>query len=250
MRALIRAGSFYARDRVGRAAAVLAVGLAVLVPRALLVDPPSGGAAGFREGLAAGAGGGGAVFAGLWGLFLLAAVLVLWGAIVSGSVTGGAHRTPLVRPVWRPGYFLARHGAALLLLAALALAAGLVLGGAGSGASLPGLVGTALLTGWSLGGLTLLLSSVLDRGDTLAAVALFLAPFATDGLRAVAGPAAGSVGALQSLLPPMGALRGARHALLAGGGVGPGDLAAIAAYGAAALLLALLRLRAREYRPG
>lgn len=252
MKAAIRACSFFARDRAGRAAALLALGLAVLLPRALLLGRPGGASEGFRDGLAAGAGEAGAVLAGLWGIFLLAGVLVLWQGIVSGSLAEGGHRTPLARPVWRPGYYLARHGAALLLLALVSLLAGLVLlAFGGAAASRPvGLLVAALLTGWAGGGLLLLLSSVLDRGDVLAGVALFLAPAAADGLAAVGGPASGVAGALRPLLPPVTALREARHALLGGGAPDGGDVAAVLVYGAAALLLASLRLQTREFRPG
>lgn len=251
MRALIRAAFFFARDRAGRAALLVALGLAVLLPSALRLEGAGGAAEGFRDGLAAGPAGA-SVLAGLWGIFLLAGVLLLWQGIVSGTVAAGRHRTLLARPLWRPGFYLARHAAALFLLVLAAMAAGLVLlvaGGSGASRPLALLVAT-LLTGWSLGGLLLLLSSVLDRGDVLAAVALFLAPAAADGLVAVGAPSSGAAGALGAVLPPVLALRDARHALLAGGPLDGGEVAAIVAYGAAALVLAILRLQTREFRPG
>lgn len=246
MRALLRAGSFFARNRAPRTAALVALGLALLLPRALVLDRSGAAAEGFRDGLAAGAGPGGALLAGLWGIFLLGGSLLLWQGVVSGSLAAGRHRTPLARPVWRPGYYLARHAAALLLLAAAAVFAGMSVWAAGGNAAArpAGLLAAALLTGWALGGLLLLLSSLLDRGDALAGAALFLAPAAADGLVPAGGPV---YGLFDALLPPVFALRDVRHALLGGGPVEPGDVGMILAYGAAAVALALLRLRTREF---
>lgn len=252
MTPLLRAGSFFARDRAGRASALTAVGLAVLLPRVLLLDGPGRTGGGFRDGLVAGAGGVGPALVGIVGIFLLAGVLLLWQGVVSGSVAGGRYRTPLVRPVSRPGFYLARHAAALLLLGLAALSTGWVLlaaGGPGNVRPL-GLAAAALLTGWALGGLLLLLSSLLDRGDLLAAVALVLAPVAVDGGVAAGGLPPGLAAALGVLLPPMGALRALRHGLLSGAPLQGGELASVLAYGTAALVLAALRLRAREFRPG
>lgn len=252
MRRLRRAGAFFVRDRSGRAALLLGAGLALLLPRALQLGSPGPTAAGFRDGLAAGPGAGGAALAGLWGIFLLAGVLLLWQGVVSGDVDRGGFRTVLVRPVWRPGLYLARHGAALLLLCLTVLTAGSVLRVAG-GAAAPdpgGLLLSSLLTGWALGGLVLLLSALLDRGDALAAGALFLAPAAVDGLAASGSPAAAAAAVLAPALPPVISLRELRHALLAGGPTDGGDLAAVLAYGAAAVVLAAVRLRTREFRSG
>lgn len=245
MKPLVRAGSFFARDRAVRAAVLVALGVALLLPRALLLDASGGSARGFRDGLAAGPG---PLLAGLWGIFLLGGVLILWQGIVSGTLGAGGDRTPLVRPLWRPGYYLSRHAAALLLLAGAALPTALVVraGGGGAAARPAGVLAAALLTGWALGGLLLLLSAVLERGDVLAAVALFLAPAAADGLLVGGGVASRVLGAL---LPPVIALRDARHALIAGSPPDVGDVAAPVLYGTAAAALALIRLRAREFGP-
>lgn len=236
----------FARDRAGRAALLAAAGAALVVPRALGAGDESPGAAGFRAGLEVGSGSG--LLAGLWGVLLLAGVLVLWQGIVASDVESGRFRTTLVRPVWRPGIFLFRHVAALLLLAAAAAGVWgvLRLAGAGAAPDPAGLLLASLLTGWALGGLLLLLSALVDRGDVLAAVALFLAP----GVVEQGTEAAAAVRLLSAGLPPMLPLAEARRALLAGGGPGGDVLAAALLYGAAATGLALLRLHLREYRAG
>lgn len=240
----------FVRDRAGRAALLVAAGAALILPRALVLADEGPGAAGFRAGLEAGPGPG--LLAGLWGLFLLAGVLVLWQGIVSSDVGSGRFRVTLIRPVWRPGIFLARHAAAVLLLAAAAAGvAGLLrIAGAGATPDPGGLLLASLLTGWTLGALLLLLSALLDRGDALGAVALFLAPGALEGVLE-GGTAAAAAGRLLSpALPPMLPLAEVRRALLAGAEPGGGVLATAILYGAAALLLALLRLHLREYRAG
>lgn len=239
----IAAALSFARDRAGRATLLVAAGAALLVPRALGAGDGSPGAEGFRAGLEAGPGSG--LLAGLWGVLLLAGILVLWQGIVASDVESGRFRTTLVRPVWRPGIFLSRHVAALLLLAAAAagVAGALRLAGAGGGPDPAGLLLASLLTGWALGGLLLLLSALLDRGDVLAAVALILAPGVLEQ-----GTAAGRL--LSAGLPPMLPLAEARRALLAGGGPDGDVLAAALLYGAAATGLALLRLHLREFRAG
>lgn len=240
----------FAGDRAGRAALLVAAGAALILPRALVLVDDGPGAAGFRAGLEAGPGPG--LIAGLWGIFLLAGVLVLWQGIVSSDVASGRFRTTLVRPVWRPGIFLARHVTALLLLAAAAagVAALLWIAGGGAAPDPGGLLLASLLTGWTLGALLLLLSALLDRGDALAAVALFLAPGALEGALE-GGTVVGAAGRLLSAaLPPMLPLAELRRALLAGAEPGGGVLAAAILYGGAALVLALLRLHLREYRAG
>lgn len=252
MSPLVRAALYFARDRSWRAALLAAAGTALLLPRALLPGDPGPGSAGFRAGLEAGPGPGSGLLAGLWGVFLLAGVLVLWQGVVSSHVESGRYRTALVRPVWRPGVYLARHLAALSLLAAAAFGvAGLLrIAGAGPVPDPAGLLLASLLTGWTLGALLLLLSAIMDRGDALAAVALFLAPGALDGLRGDGSPATEAAARLLSAaLPPTPSLADARRALLAGVEPDRAVVAAVLLYGAAALGLALLRLRLREYRP-
>lgn len=253
MSRVLRGTLSFARDRSWRAALLTAAGTALLLPRGLLVGDSGPGAEGFRAGLEAGQGPGSGLLAGLWGVLLLAGVLVLWQGIVSSHVESGRFRTELVRPVWRPGLYLARHLAALSLLAAVACGvAGLLrLAGAGAVPDPAGLLLATLLTGWTLGALLLLLSTFMDRGDALAAVALFLAPGALDGLRGSGGTVVEGAGRLlTAALPPTLPLAGARRALLAGGEPDGAAVAAILLYGAVALGLALLRLHAREYRPG
>lgn len=253
MTPLLRGALSFARDRSWRAALLAAAGTALLLPRALLLEDSGPGAAGFRAGLEAGPGPGSGLLAGLWGVFLLAGVLVLWQGVVSSHVESGRFRTDLVRPVWRPGLYLARHLAALALLAAVTCAVAGLLRAAGAGAvpDPAGLLMASLLTGWTLGALLLLLSALMDRGDALAAVALFLAPGALDGMRGSGGPAVEGAGELlTAVLPPTLHLAGARRALLAGGEPDGAVVTAILLHGAAALGLALLRLRLREYRPG
>lgn len=242
--------SSWARDRAGRAALLAAAGAALLLPRALALEAEGPAAAGFRAGLEAGPGPG--LLAGLWGIFLLAGVLILWQGIVASDVESGRFRSVLVRPVWRPGIFLARHVAALALLAAAAGAVGglLWVAGAGGVPDPPGLLAASLLTGWTLGALLLLLSALLDRGGVLAAVALFMAPGALD--RFLAGEtlfaAAGRL--LSAGLPPMLPLAELRTELLAGARPDGQILLAALLYGGTALALAVLRLRQREYRAG
>lgn len=246
----LAAAGFYVRDRLGRAALLLAAALAVLVPRALALGRAGPGARGFRDGLAAGGADG--TLAGLYGLLLVAGVLVLWQGVVSADVESGRFRTLLARPLWPPGLYLARHGAALALVAGTAGATAAVLrcvAGAGGGDP-AGVVLSALLTGWALGGVVLLLSSLLRRGDVLSAAALFLAPGAIDPLAEVGPTSAAAAEALSLILPPMASLRDARHALVAGAAPDPEVLAAPVAYGAAVVALALLRLHTREYRAG
>lgn len=249
MRRPVRAAASFARDRSGRALLLAAVGGALLLPRVLPAGGAGPGAAGFRDGLAAGGGAAGTL-AGLWGVAVLGGILLLWQGLVSSDVESGRFRTLLVRPVWRPGLFLARHVAVLLLLVLAAGIVGASLTWAGAGVPAAALPLSALLAGWALGGLLLLLSSLLDRGDVLAALALFLAPGALDGLAPAEGLAGAAAGILSRLLPPVFALRDARHALLAGGAPAAGDLAEAAVYGAAAAGLALLRLETREFRGG
>lgn len=241
--------AFFARDRLPRAAALLAGGLALLLPRVLGAGagPRSEG---FSDGLAAAGGTG--VTAGLFGLVLLAGVALLWQGIVSAEVESGRFRTSLSRPVPATGLFLARHGAALVLLAAAAGADAVVLRLAGGPAVADptGALLCALLTGWALGGLMLLLSSLLDRAEVLAAVALVLAPGALDGIRLPQGPLGAAAGAVGAALPPVAGLRDARHLLMAGSAPDLADVTAVLLYGAAAVVLALLRLRTREYRAG
>lgn len=244
------AAAFWARDRAGRAAVLAAAGTAVLLPRTLLRGDSGPAAEGFRAGLEAGPGG--SVLAGLWGVFLVAGVLVLWQGVVASDVESGRFRTTLARPVWRPGVYLARHAGALVLLALAAAVVLAVLRAAG-GEPVPdpgGLVLAALLTGWAAGALLLLLSSLLDRGDVLACVALLLAPGALEGAADPAGPLATAAGLVSAALPPMLPLAGARRVLLAGGWPDGHALAAAVAYGASALALAALRLHWREYRAG
>lgn len=249
MIAPLRAAASFARDRSARALLLAAVGAVVLLPRVLPAAGAGPGAAGFRDGLAAGGAAAGTL-AGLWGVVLLGGILLLWQGIVSSDVEGGRFRTLLVRPVWRPGLFLARHGAALLLLVLAAAAVGGCLWLAGARIPAAVLPLSALLAGWTLGGLLILLSSLLDRGDVLAALALFLAPGALDGLAPAEGPVGVVAAVLSRLLPPMYALRDARHDLMAGGPPAAGDLAEVAIYGTAAVGLALLRLHTREFRGG
>lgn len=246
MRSLLRAAVSFARDRSGRALLLAAVGVALLLPRVLPAAAAGPGAAGFRDGLAGGSAAG--TLAGLWGVAILGGVLLLWQGIVSSDVESGRFRTLLVRPVWRPGLFLARHAAVLLLLALAAGAVGASLTWAGAGVPAAALPLSALLAGWALGGLLLLLSSLLDRGDVLAALALFLAPGALDGLAPAGGLPGAAAATLSRVLPPVFALRDARHALLAGGVPVAADLIEVAVYGAVAAGLALLRLRTREFR--
>lgn len=248
MSRLLRAASFFGRDRAGRVLLLVAGGTGLLLPRALPVAEPGPGAAGFRAGLEAGPSPGS--LAGLWGVLLLAGVLLLWQGIVSSDVESGRFRTALARPLWRPGFFLARHGAALalLVLASAVVWVPVRAGGGGAASGVAGVALAALLTGWTLGALLLLLSSVLDRGDVLAAVALVLAPDALDGTVPPAGPLAAAAEVVLTALPPTAALRELRHALVAGGAPDGGQVLAVLAYGGAALALALLRLRAREYR--
>ena len=246
----LAAAAFWARDRAGRAALLAAAGAALLLPRSLLQGGSDPGAEGFRAGLAAGPGG--SVLAGLWGVLLLAGVLALWQGVVASDVESGRFRTTLARPVWRPGVYLARHAGALFLLV---LAAGTVraLVGAAGGetASDPvGLFLSALLTGWTAGGLLLLLSSVLDRGDVLAGVALFLAPGALEGAGDPGGPLSLATGLVSAALPPMLPLAEARRSLLTGGWPDDGVLLVVGLYGACALGLAALRLHFREFRAG
>lgn len=249
----LRGALSFARDRSWRAALLAAAGAALLLPRALLLGDSGPGAAGFRAGLESGPGPGSGLLAGLWGVLLLAGVLVLWQGIVSSHVESGRFRTELVRPVWRPGLYLARHLAALSLLAVVACAvAGLLrIAGAGAVPEPAGLLLASLLTGWTLGALLLLLSALMERGDALAAVALFLAPGALDGIRGSGGTVIdGAVRLLMGALPPTRPLAGARRVLIAGGDPDGAGVTAILLYGAAALGLALLRLQLREYRPG
>lgn len=246
---LTAAGSF-ARDRAGRAGLLLAVGTGLLLPRALLIGGEGPGASGFRAGLEAGPGVG--LLAGLWGAFLLAGVLVLWQGIVASHVEGGRFRTTLVRPVWRPGIYLARHGAAVLLLVATtaAVAAVLRVAGAEGGPDPAGLLLAALVTGWALGAAVLLISALLDRGDVLAALALFLAPGALEGTLLHGEALSGAGRLLSAAVPPVLPLAEVRRVLLAGGEPDGSTLLAVVLYGAAALGLALLRLQLREYRGG
>lgn len=241
----------YARDRSWRAALLAAAGTALLLPRALLRGDAGAAASGFRAGLDAGPGPGAGVLTGLWGLFLLAGVLVLWQGVVSSHVESGRFRTVLVRPVWRPGIYLARHVAVLSLLAAAAsvVAALLRIAGAAPVPDAAGLLLASLLTGWTLGALLLLLSALLERGDALAAAALFLAPGALEGL-VDGGPGSAAGRMLSATLPPMLSLAETRRSLLAGRSPDGEGLATALVYGAAALGLALLRLRGREYRAG
>ena len=240
----------FARDRAGRAALLVAAGAALLLPRALALGDEGPGAAGFRAGLEASPGSG--LLAGLWGIFLLAGVLVLWQGIVAADVESGRFRTVLVRPAWPPGIFLARHVAALLLLAAASAGvAGLTwIAGAGAVPDPAGLVAASLLAGWTLGALVLLLSALLDRGDLLAAAALFLAPGAVEAFSGGGTVVAAAGRVLSAGLPPMLPLAETRRSLLAGAGPDGGALAAALLYGGAALALALLRLHVREYRAG
>lgn len=244
------AAAFFGRDRAGRAALLAAAGTALLLPRALRVGGEGPAAAGFRAGLEAGAAGG--LLAGLWGVLLLVGVPVLWQGIVSSDVRDGEFRTTLARPVWRPGIYLARHGAAVGLLVAAACAVGAALRGAGADAApdAAGLAAASLLTGWTAGALVLLLSSLMDRGDALAAVALLLAPAALEGARAAGGALSVAARLASLVLPPVLPLAEARLALLAGGWPDASALLPAVAYGAAALALAVVRLQLREFRAG
>lgn len=244
------AAAFFVRDRAGRAALLAAAGAALLLPRALRAGGEGSAAAGFRAGLEAGAAGG--LLSGLWGVLLLAGVLVLWQGIVSSDFVDGGFRTTLARPVWRPGIYLARHAAAIALLAVAASAVGAVLGGAGAGAvpDPAGLAAASLLTGWTAGALVLLLSSLMDRGDALAAVALLLAPAALDGAKAAGGALSAAARLASPVLPPVLPMAEARLELLAGGWPDASALLPAVAYGAAALALAVVRLQVREFRAG
>lgn len=250
MRSFLLAAAFFARDRAARTATLAAAGVALLLPRALALGAPGHAGAGFRAGLEAGRAAG--TLAGPWGLLLLAAVPVLWQGIVSAHVGSGAFRTTLCRPLGRPAYYLARHAAALALVVAGASAAWLTLRvAAGSGApGLGALLLAALATAWSLGSLLLLLSSLLPRGDVLAGVALLLAPGALQGIAPGTGALGAVAGVASGLLPPVLRLRDFRHALAAGVPPDSADTLVPLVYGAAALGLALLRLRTREYRGG
>lgn len=248
----LAAASSWARDRAGRAALLAAAGAALLLPRALALEAEGPAAAGFRAGLEAGPGSGSGLLAGLWGIFLLAGVLILWQGIVASDVESGRFRSVLVRPVWRPGIFVARHVAALVLLAAAAAAVGVLLWVAGVG-GVPdpaGLLAASVLTGWTLGALLLLLSALLDRGGILAAVALFMAPGALDGLLARETLLAAAGRRISAGLPPMLPLAELRAELLAGARPDGQILLVALLYGGAALALAVLRLQLREYRAG
>lgn len=242
------AAAFFGRDRAGRAALLAAAGTALLLPRALQVGGEGPAAAGFRAGLEAGAAGG--LLAGLWGVLLLAGVPVLWQGIVSSDVQDGGFRTTLARPVWRPGIYLARHAAAVALLAAAASAVGAALRGAGAVPDPAGLAAASLLTGWMAGALVLLLSSLMDRGDALAAVALLLAPAALEGAATAGGALSVAARLVSTILPPVLPLAEARLALLAGGWPDASALLPAVAYGAAALALAVVRLQVREFHAG
>lgn len=245
-----RPAAFFGRDRAGRAALLAAAGTALLLPRTLRVEETGPAAAGFRAGLEAGPAGG--LLAGLWGVILLAGVLLLWQGIVSSDLEAGRFRTILARPVWRPGVYLARHAAALALLVAASSAVGAILRAAASGAAPDpgGLAAASLLTGWSVGALLLLLSSLLGRGDVLAAVAVLLAPAALEGTAAAGGPLSAAAGLASAALPPVTLLAEVRRSLLAGGWPDGSELLHVVVYGAAALALAVLRLQLREYRAG
>lgn len=244
------AAAFFGRARAGRAALLAAAGTALLLPRALRVGGKGPAAAGFRAGLEAGPAGG--LLAGLWGVLLLAGVPVLWQGVVSSDVRDGGFRTTLARPVWRPGIYLARHAAAIGLLAAAASAVGAALRGAGAAAAPDpaGLAAASLLTGWTAGALVLLLSSLMDRGDALAAVALLLAPAALEGAATAGGALSVAARLVSAILPPVLPLAEARIALLAGGWPDASALLPAVAYGAAALALAVVRLQVREFRAG
>lgn len=248
MRRSLRAAAFFARDRGLRAVLLAAAAAAVLVPRVLPASGPGPGAAGFRDGLAAGPGATAGTVAGLWGVVLLGGVLLLWQGIVASDAESGRFRTLLARPLWRPGLYLARHGAAIVLLLAAAAAVAGALALKGAGVPPLALPLSALLAGWALGGLLLLLSSLLERGDVLAALALFLAPGALAGPTPPEGLAGAATSALSAILPPVFALRDARHDLAAGAAPAAGDVVELLFYGAVALGLALLRLHTREYR--
>lgn len=246
---LIRLLRAHLRDRAGRAAAAATAGWALLAPRAAAVGSGGGSEldAGLRAGLSAGSPG-----AGLLGLILPATALFLWEGIVGRDVREGWFRMPLARPVWRPGYYLSRHLAALVLTGA---AAGLLWVGLrpvpGAAQFLPsagGTVAAALAVGWAVGGTAFLCSAVLARGDALLAAALLLLPGALLSLGSADWIPRGPVAAALPLLPPMAALREVRVAVAAGAVPGLGELAVALAYGAATLALSLLVLSRREFR--
>lgn len=245
---LIRLLRGHLRDRAGRAAAAVAAGWVLLAPRVAAVASGGGSEvdAGLRAGLSAGSPG-----AGLLGLILPATALFLWEGIVGRDVREGWFRMPLARPVWRPGYFLSRHLAALVLTGA---AAGLLWAGLrpvpGAAQFLPsagGTVAAALAVGWAVGGAVFLCSAVLARGDALLAAALLLLPGALHSLGSAGWLPQGPVAAVLPLLPPVAALREIRLAAAAGGLPGLGEVALAFAYGTGTLALSLLVLSRREF---
>lgn len=181
----------------------------------------------------------------------LAAVLLAAGT-VSEPLREGWCRTVLVRPVWRPGWFLARFAGALAWCPAVGLALHAVLDllagpgrlPVGTAATVPGALAWAAVAGAP----TFAFSCLLRRGDGLAATATLLVPALLASL--------GEVGsrplprALAAAAPPVGAARDVVEAGLSGLVPPSSALAAVAAHAAGWLLVGLAVLTLRRLTPG
>lgn len=229
-----------------RVRGLVALGAGVLLILPLVAVPGAGSRAGPSAG-AAGPALAAAVEAPLSLSMALAAVFLAAGC-VSEPVRRGWCRTALVRPGWRPGWFLARFAAAVAWVPALGVGLHAVLDlltGPGrlplaAAATVPG----ALAWAATAGAPTFAFSCLLRRGDGLAATALLLLP----ALLASLGDPEGRplLRTLAAVAPPVGPARRALEAGLAGLAPEPGHLLAVAGHASAWILVGLVALATRR----
>lgn len=152
---------------------------------------------------------------GLYRLLLVGAALVLWEGIVSVPRRDGTFRFLFCRPASRAAFCATGHMARMSWLVCYGIGLAWVLGGPG-GRELARGASTALAAGGFAGGLTLLASVLVDRGDALAVAAvLVLGRAARLGDAAVTAPLGSFRSAAAAVLKPVADLDATMVALAA-----------------------------------
>jgi ABC-type transport system involved in multi-copper enzyme maturation permease subunit len=234
------------RDRLLRS--VVATALVLLLTSPLLRTGDSG----FSDGYMVGGEPGAASTANLVGLLLALAAPWLAEGIVSDLRRTGSGPLLLTRPIFRPGFYLARWLAGLVCLVGVAIGTAALIntvwngrGGSGPGLSLAGSIGAGLVIWVWVGSTVVLLSAVLDRGEALAGTLLVAIPIA---LTAALPPTDLLVGAARVL--PVRPMLSAARALLAGDLPESSGLLSAGSWGLAMLGIGLLVASRRDWRAG
>lgn len=109
----------------------------------------------------------------LHGLLTVGAALALWDGVVSGPRRDGSFRFLFSRPASRSAFYGAEHLARIAWIVPYGIALAWVLG-VGCCTGLARAAITSLVTGAFVGGLTVLASALLDRGEALGVTAILL----------------------------------------------------------------------------